>query len=441
MVLASIAYAVAVFVLLAGYIPRSYAAVAAVLTVLPPQYVYFSDALYAETLFGLFTVLFFVLHRHRRSTACFLLSGLCAVLAYEARTAGIALLAAWVADSLLHKEWKRAGVALVLSLAPVLAWMGWIQAVESSPAYRQPAYAYQTAPYLYFNVSYARNLSMQDPWFPELGPLTPLGFVKRVWPNVQVLPRAIGQAVSSWESPRRVWLPLALLVFLGFVLQVRRRQLALLLYVVLSLAAACSTPFQKQFVRYVLPLSPFFALALLQLLAWVADAVRSRWPQLPPIVASGLSWAVLAVIGVQVLPALRDMYRQQHHVVAYEHHGERVTYRLFYYAPAGPAFDEALDWVHSRAAPGDVIATGDPQWVYLRTGRKAVLVPFELDGRKAQQLIDTVPVKYLFAHSGDAYQRFIAPLIAENPGAWNRVWSSANGTLVVYERVGPRPPP
>ena len=48
-----------------GYIPRSYAAVAAVLTVLPPQYVYFSDALYAETLFGLFTVLFFVLHRYR----------------------------------------------------------------------------------------------------------------------------------------------------------------------------------------------------------------------------------------------------------------------------------------------------------------------------------------------------------------------------------------
>ena len=118
-----------------------------------------------------------------------------------------------------------------------------------------------------------------------------------------------------------------------------------------------------------------------------------------------------------------------------------MKYRLFYYAPEGRTFDEALDWVHSRAAPGDVIAAGDPQWVYLRTGRKAVLVPFELDGKKAQQLIDTVPVKYLFAPSADTYQRFIAPLLAENPDAWNRVWSSANGTLDVYERVGPRPPP
>ena len=436
---ASVAYAVAVFVLLAGYIPRGYAAVAAVLTVLPPQYVYFSDALYAETLFGLFTVLFFLLHRHRRSTACFLLSGLCAVLAYEARTAGIALLAVWVADSLWRKEFKRAGIALVLSLAPVLAWMGWIHAVESSPAYRQPAYAYQTAPYLYFNVSYARNLSLQDPWLPELGPLTPHGFVDRVWLNVQVLPKTIGQAVSTWEAPRRVWTPLAILVFLGFVLQGQRRQLAILSYVVLSLAAACSTPFQKQFVRYVLPLHPFFALALFQLLAWVAGEARSRWPRLPPMVASGLSWAVIAVIGAQVLPALRNMYHSQHQIVAYQHHAERVKYRLFYYAPDGRAFDEALDWVHSRAAPDDVIAAGDPQWVYLRTGRRAVLVPFETDGKKAQRLIDTVPVKYLFAHSADPYQRFNAPLIAENPDAWNRVWSSANGTLNVYERVERRP--
>jgi len=440
MVLASIAYAVAVFVLLAGYIPRRYAAAAAVLTVLPPQYVYFSDALYAETLFALFTVLFFVLHRHRRSTACFLLSGLCAVLAYETRTAGVALLVAWVADSLLRREFKRAGIALVVALAPVLAWMGWIHAVESSPSYRQPAYAYQTAPYLYFNVSYARNLSLQDPWAPELGPLTRRGFVERLWSNAKIVPKSIGQAVSSWEAPFRVWGPLALLVFLGLLLQVKRRQLVMLLYVALSLAAVCSTPFQQQFVRYVMPLYPFFALALFQLLAWAAVEARSRWPRLPPFITSAPGWAVLALIAVQVLPALREMYRQKHEVVAYEHAGERVTYRLFYYSPVGPAFDEALDWLHSRAAPRDVIAAGDPQWVYLRTGRKAVLAPLEIDGKKALQLIDSVPVKYLFAPSTGGYQRFIAALIAENPDAWRRVWSSANGTIDVYERVAPRAP-
>jgi hypothetical protein len=87
-----------------------------------------------------------------------------------------------------------------------------------------------------------------------------------------------------------------------------------------------------------------------------------------------------------------------------------------------------------------VIAAGDPQWVYLRTGRKAVLAPLEIDGKKALQLIDSVPVKYLFAPSTGGYQRFIAALIAENPDAWRRVWSSANGTIDVYERVAPRAP-
>ena len=152
---------------LAPICPESYAFVAACLAVLTPQYVYFSDALYAETVFGLFTVLFFILNRYRNSTACFLLSGLCAVLAYEARTAGIALLAAWVADCLLRREFKRAGIALVISAVPVLTWTGWIKAVEASPEYQRPSYAYQTAPYLYFNVSYARNmLELADPFYP-----------------------------------------------------------------------------------------------------------------------------------------------------------------------------------------------------------------------------------------------------------------------------------
>ena len=51
-----------------------------------------------------------------------------------------------------------------------------------SPEYRHPAYAYQTAPYLYFNVSYARNMmTLRDPSAPELGPLTPRALAGRVW--------------------------------------------------------------------------------------------------------------------------------------------------------------------------------------------------------------------------------------------------------------------
>ena len=184
--LCSAAYVIAVFLLLSASLPMALAAGVTLVALLQPQYVFFSGTLFAEGLFGLFTVLFFVVRRWRRDALGFALCGACAVLAYEARTAGIALLAAWVVDHALRKEGRRALVALAVSAVVVTSWNGWIKAVESSPEYKQPAYAYQTEAWLYFNVSYARNLlTYLDPFFPERGPLTPSGFVRRVKPNLK----------------------------------------------------------------------------------------------------------------------------------------------------------------------------------------------------------------------------------------------------------------
>lgn len=438
----SIAYAIAIFLMLGIYVPRAYAFAAALISVLQPQYVYFSDSLYAETFFGLFTVLFFLLQRYGRHSAGFFLSGLCAVLAYAARTAGIALLAAWVGEHLLRRDFKRALMALVISLVPVVSWMGWIKAVESSPGYQQPAYAYQTAPYLYFNVSYAKNmLTLLDPSTPEAGPLTSEGLARRVWTNAKALPLSIGQAVSSWDAPKHIALPLAFLVFLGMLLQARRKQYLMLSYVGLSFAAMCLTPFQKQFVRYLLPLYPFLALALFQFLDLLTTASNARSPRLPAYARPALAWLVVLVMAFQALTSLRTLYGSEFHEVAYEQDGRPVHYRLFYYAPLGKAFDEALDWLDVRAQRTDVVAATDPQWVYLRTGLKAVLPPFEMNGKKAQRLVDSVPVKYLVAETKPqrlglgAYHRFTSALLRENPAEWTRIWSSADGSIEIFFRT------
>jgi len=203
----------------------------------------------------------------------------------------------------------------------------------------------------------------------------------------------------------------------------------------------CATPFQKQFVRYLLPLYPLLALALFELLAWAAAQARSRWPALPAALGTAIPWLVIVVIALRTTSEVRAMYANLHHDVAYEQHGQPVRYRLFYYGPEGADLDAALDWLDRRAAPDDTFAGGDPQWVYLRTGRRCVVPPFVLDGRKGQQLIDSVPVKYLLASvKPGAYERFTAPLLAANPEAWRRAWRGPNGTLDVYERVGPLRP-
>jgi hypothetical protein len=251
--------------------------------------------------------------------------------------------------------------ALVVSALLVASWTSWIKAVESSPEYRHPAYAYQTEPWVFFNVSYARNLlTYFDPWWPELGPLTPSGFVRRVAPNVRVLPRSIGQAVSTWEAPGALAVPLGILVLGGLLLQAVRREFAVVLYVMLSLAAMCATPFQKQFVRYLLPLYPLLALALFELLAWATAQARSRWPALPATFGTAIPWLVIVVIALRTTSEVRGMYANSHHDVAYEQHGQAVRYRLFYYRPEGADLDAALDWLDRRAAPDDTFANGDP---------------------------------------------------------------------------------
>jgi len=324
---------------------------------------------------------------------------------------------------------------------PIVSWMGWIKAVESSPDYRQPAYAYQRAPYVYFNVSYARNLMvLADPSTPELGPLTTSVLLDRVWSNVKALPVSIGQAVSGWEAQAWVALPLAFLVLIGMILQARRKQYLMLMYVALSLAAVCLTPFQKQFVRYLMPLYPFFALALFQLLAKLAQEPGFSTRLLRGYARVIPVCIVVSVIAYQEFHDLRKLYGLNHHDAAYEHRGQLVKYKLFYYAPVGTAFDQALDWLQPRAELADVIAATDPQWVYLRTGRKAVLPPFESDGKRAQQLIDTVPVKYLIVETKPerlglgAYHRFTSALLRENPGQWTRIWSSDDRTVEIFRR-------
>ncbi len=439
--LCSAAYVIAVFLLLSANLPLALAAGVTLVALLQPQYVFFSGALFAEGLFGLFTVLFFVVRKWRRDALGFVLCGICAVLAYEARTAGIALLAAWVVDHALRKEGRRALVALAVSAVLVMSWSGWIKAVESSPEYKQPAYAYQTEPWLYFNVSYARNLlTYLDPSFPELGPLTPSGFVRRVKSNLKILPQGVGQAVSGWWTPRELAIPLGALV-LGGLLLLARREHALVAYVTLSFAAICTTPFRTQFPRYLLPLYPFLALALFELLAWVVARVRLRWLALAQALAVAVPWVVLAVVAYRAAIETRELYASHHPQVSYVQNGRPVSYRLFYYGPGAADLDAALDWLDVRAAPGDVLAAGDPQWAYLRIGRRTVLPPFTLDGREGQRLIDSVPVKYLVTSTDpDAYKRFTAPLLAANPQAWRQVWSGPNGVVVIHERVGaPRP--
>src|SRR5438477_393081 len=104
-----------------------------------------------------------------RETMAFLL----AAASFLLRTAGLALLAAWVFEALVRRRWRSALLRGALGLMPLLLWQAHVMRVRAGQEYAHPAYAYQRAPYQYYNVSYTENIGLIDPFRPELGRISP----------------------------------------------------------------------------------------------------------------------------------------------------------------------------------------------------------------------------------------------------------------------------
>ncbi|MGH6629987.1 MAG: hypothetical protein ACREB3_09680, partial [Burkholderiales bacterium] len=200
------------------------------------------------------------------------------------------------------------------------------------------------------------------------------------------------------------------------------------LYAVLSLATICLTPWPEQFTRYLAPLAPFLALSLVTLLLKLQVLSRGFLPIRWRAMGTILSGAVVAVILLQQSLTLYLVYSRWHQRVVYSsRNGSEVSYRLFFYPDTHRAFNAGIDWLKSRAKPGDVVASSMPHWVYLRTGLKSVMPPFERDPAKAQRLLDSVPVNYMLVEEGLALETraYTLPVTQTFPGQWRRVYSDS----------------
>ena len=121
-------------------------------------------------------------------------SGVLAAVAYLLRTAGLALLVAWVADSLIRRRFRQAAVRAACALLPVLVWQGYVWQITRSDEYQHPAYSYQRASYYYPNVTYAENSRLIDPFRPELGRIKIQDLVGRVVRNIAAVPLGLARA-------------------------------------------------------------------------------------------------------------------------------------------------------------------------------------------------------------------------------------------------------
>jgi hypothetical protein len=269
--------------------------------------------------------------------------------------------------------------------------------------------------------------------------------------NLKRIPASIGEAFTvekkcwlvpfSRSHPADIGFLLNLtLVVLGCIvlgglgLQLAKRQWAIPLYVLVSVAAICLTPWPIQLVRYLTPLCPFFALGFftsllfLEAMSKKALARAARTPT-TSLIALGLSLILLHQFVV--------FYRFTRYVdtIVYDlPDGRRARLRVFGYFPVERALNAGVSWLMKRARPSEVVATYAPQWVYLRTGLKAVMPPFELNPENAQRLLDSVPVRYLMYEEGFT-QKYVSNILQKHPELWEQIYSDPTVEFKIYKRV------
>jgi len=460
--LLSLTCLLASYLLLEQFLPIGYAFLAAVACHLGLWWMFLSDLLFPELPFGLVIVLFLLCHHARPSRVYSIAAGACAIAAYLLRTTGLALFVAWIGYSLVRKEFKQAALRAIVALVPILSWNAYIAHVQASPAYHHPAYPYQRANYLFYNVSYASNLSLRDPLDPARGTASFRDLLVRVVRNSIDVPRSLGEAVSTDRGRWRLfvidrfigshaviaeWVTNVILFLLGGLLlagvavQLSQRRWLESFFILAYCGIVCVTPWPEQWQRYWAPLTPLLLLAMMKALLTLRDRGCARLPALAAAMIRSLPVAALCMILIIASLSLWHAYTTLRGEVTHrDRHGQPVHFALFYYDQAYRELDGALEWLRKHARPTDVVAASMPHWAYLVTGIKTVMPPFESDSTRVQALLDAVPVRYIVIDRttidvNRVFRRLTLPVLLNAPTRWAPIYSDRSGSTTVYMRV------
>jgi hypothetical protein len=457
-----IGYIAAVYLLGKRYLSAGFAFLVALVSLLHVHASWLSDLFFAEIPLALISLLFLLtVGRNDQMRFKESLGGLLGVISFLLRSSGIALLSAWVLESLLRKRLRIAVFRFVLALVPVLVWFAYTESVKHSAEYVNPAYPYQRAAYQYYNVGYLENIMYLDPFVPEKGKASFYSMVQRIGRNLAFIPVYLGEAVSSraeWSRsqlkrinhefspfPLPLWLVdlalglFGLIILAGLWLLVLRGEWMIPLYVASSIALMCLTPWPGQFERYLAPITPLLAIALFIALIEIRKRLSGGTGKRRSRLAAVIFIAVTMGIFGQESFAIYKVYTKQHRQAFFEdERGMQQSYHLFFYTQAWRLHDAALDWLKSNAKPDEIVATSTPHRIYLKSGIKAVMPPFEPDVNKAQRLIDSVPVSYLIVDNlefVDITRRYTAPVVRAYPQQWELIYSTGTNGSQIYQRV------
>ena len=344
-------------------------------------------------------------------------------------------------------------------LVPFVAWQAYVAHVRASQEYAHPAYEYQRAPYQYYNVSYAENLFLVDPFRPELGSMNASTLATRMIANVPSLLVAVGETVSTrkgyWERvligpqerllgrtviPKNlVLIPILLLtavVGVGIAVLVRRKAWLMVFIVLGSLGLTCMTPWPAQFTRYLSGMAPFLTICALLGFSVMHTALADRRFGITALRLAATALLALAFVmeAFSATKMFRERWSDEAKTVASK--SDQTGSPLFFHDRTWQRWEETAAWVGAHASPDAIVATSAPHFFYLRTGLRAILPPMEADPARARRLLEMVPASYVIVDElefVDISRRYARPAVEGDPTHWRVVYSKA-GTKT-YQHV------
>jgi hypothetical protein len=463
-------YALTVLALGRRYLRTGLAVTAVALSLLQVNSIFLSDVLFTELPFALISVVFvlvtagsrLVSRPWLRETVSFLL----AAAGFLLRTAGMALLAAWVVEALARRRWRLAITRGVLAVLPVITWQFNVARVHRSYEYTHPAYEYQRAPYQFYNVSYADSVGLigSSQLAPQPVHARVLTLAAHFTTNLGPMVKGLGEAISTNEYYWRQLLlnaqqrllgrqviPLGValvpiiclsaLVVIGLGMLAIRRAWPMVVIPVVSMALICATPWSDQFQRYLMPLAPFLAIAALLALSQLCAALRASRRLRPVIVTvkMALVGLVLLALTLQTYTACQLFYQRWRSGTNFAHAGGPVSQRFFYYTRRWRAWEAAAAWIGANAPPDAIVATPQRHLCYLRTRRRAILPPMEADPTRARRLLEAVPVSYVIideiGEMASFGRRYALPAVQSDVVGWPLVYS-VDGTQIYKRATG-----
>jgi hypothetical protein len=338
-------------------------------------------------------------------------------------------------------------------------WQGYVHRVQASDEYKHPHYAYQRDSSMFYNVSYAANVGLKDPFRPELGPATPKDLALRFLTNVRAAPEEMGWGMGGrrdfWEhqifevpgiphfAERPAWImmwiseySLAALTLAGIILLIWRRQWTIGGYVVLSLVALGTSPWPQQTARYYAPMLPFFFVAAFGCVVWLtALAMKVRYRAVRLGARAAAVYLALFVVAGSALAFVPSVNNYHYRTTYKDANGVDHPYTLVWYPPSFIAFHSALAWLKEHASPNEIVAVSMPHWTHLETGLKSVMTPFQEDPATAQRLLESVPATYVILETTGSYNSHLPDQIRSAPDKWERVFASVPSGAEVYRRV------